>query len=212
MTGFLADGQVPTFLALAFGYLCGSIPFGLVLTRFAGTVDIREIGSKSIGATNVLRTGRKDLAAATVLLDALKGTIPVLVVAKWGQEFGGSELAVFAGFGAFLGHLYPVWLKFAGGKGVATFIGVVLGLWWPGVVVFAVVWLSMAWLFRYSSLAALAASIVVPLAFYLFGRGTGAFPHLGAALLLMVALLWWRHGANIQRLLSGSESKIGQKG
>ena len=198
-------GGMAGVLALALGYLCGSIPFGLVLTRFAGTVDIREIGSKSIGATNVLRTGRKDLAAATVLLDALKGTVPVLIAMKWGIG-----PAVLAGIGAFLGHLYPVWLKFAGGKGVATYIGVLLGLWWPGLVIFGAVWLAVAFITRYSSAAALVASVVVPVSsFFLLRDGGWLLP---LALSGMAILLWFRHRANIERLLAGTEGKIGQKG
>lgn len=198
-------GGMAGVLALALGYLCGSIPFGLILTRFAGTVDIREIGSKSIGATNVLRTGRKDLALATVLLDALKGTVPVLIAMKWGIG-----PAVLAGIGAFLGHLYPVWLKFAGGKGVATYIGVLLGLWWPGLVIFGVVWLAVAFITRYSSAAALVASVVVPASSFFLLRGGGWL--LPLALSGMAILLWFRHRANIERLLAGTEGKIGQKG
>jgi glycerol-3-phosphate acyltransferase PlsY len=199
----MADWQ--TILALALGYLSGSIPFGLILTRLAGTTDIRTIGSKSIGATNVLRTGRKDLAFATVVLDALKGTVPVLIAASWGPL-----PAIFAGIGAFLGHLFPVWLKFAGGKGVATFIGVLLALWWPGVILFGAIWLGVAFVTRYSSLAALVAAAVVPVAVLILQRGTGNM--LGLALIAMAVLLYWKHAPNIRRLLDGSESKIGQKG
>lgn len=203
--GEFLPGGVAGLLALGFGYLSGSIPFGLVLTRLAGTVDIREIGSRSIGATNVLRTGRKDLAAATVLLDALKGTVAVLIAMKWGLG-----AAVIAGIGAFLGHLYPVWLKFAGGKGVATYIGVLLGLWWPGLVIFGVVWLSVAFVTRYSSASALAASVVVPMSsFFLLKSGGMLLP---LALTGMAALLWLKHRPNIERLLAGTEGKIGQKG
>src|ERR1700744_6391765 len=127
-------------LSLIIGYLLGSIPFGLVLTRLAGTQDLRTIGSGSIGATNVLRTGRKGLAAATMILDALKGTVAVLVVA----HFGDRDLAMLAALGAFLGHLFPIWLKFQGGKGVATFIGLLLALAWPAALVFCLVWLAIA--------------------------------------------------------------------
>ncbi|TIS00769.1 MAG: glycerol-3-phosphate 1-O-acyltransferase PlsY, partial [Mesorhizobium sp.] len=148
-------------LALIFGYLLGSIPFGLLITRAAGLGDVRQIGSGNIGATNVLRTGNKGLAAATLLLDALKGTAAVLIAGHFSPDFG-----LLAGFGALLGHLFPVWLGFKGGKGVATYLGVLLGLAWQGMVVFAVVWLAMAFLFRYSSLAALAATVVVPIALY----------------------------------------------
>src|ERR1700754_3828561 len=146
-------------LALLAGYLLGSIPFGLVLTRLAGTQDLRTIGSGNIGATNVLRTGRKGLAAATLLFDALKGTAAVIIAGY----FGGPDAAMLAGLGAFLGHLFPVWLKFRGGKGVATYIGILLGLFWPGAIVFCLIWLAMAFALRYSSLSALVASLVTPL-------------------------------------------------
>ena len=199
-------GWVNAAVALAFGYLCGSIPFGLVLTRFAGTKDIRTIGSKSIGATNVLRTGRKDLALATVLLDALKGTVAVLIAARWGQT-----AAVLAGLGAFLGHLYPVWLKFEGGKGVATFIGVIAVLWWPGVMLFAAIWLGIAYLTRYSSLAALVATLLVAITRVLLDIAGAVSTGIGGVVVVMVALLWWKHRPNITRLMLGTESKIGQK-
>jgi glycerol-3-phosphate acyltransferase PlsY len=188
--------------ALAFGYLLGSIPFGLIVTRLAGTEDIRGIGSGSIGATNVLRTGRKSLALATVLGDALKGTVAVLVAASWGPW-----TAIIAGLGAFLGHLFPVWLGFRGGKGVATYIGVLLGLFWKGVLIFAAVWLSVAFLTRYSSLAALVATAIVPPALWFLGQREEA-----ELFLLLTALVFYAHRTNIQRLLAGTESKIGQKG
>jgi acyl phosphate:glycerol-3-phosphate acyltransferase len=187
--------------ALAFGYVLGSIPFGLLITKFAGTEDIRSIGSGNIGATNVLRTGRKGLAAATLLGDALKGTVAVLVAGLWGPN-----TAVIAGVGAFLGHLFPVWLGFKGGKGVATFLGVLLAVWWPGALVFAAVWLAIAYLSRYSSLAALVASAVVPV--LLWGAG---WRQEAEAFLLMTVLLFIMHRANISRLLSRTEGKIGQK-
>src|SRR5882672_5874005 len=145
-------------VALGFGYLLGSIPFGLVLTRLAGTPDIRSIGSGNIGATNVLRTGRKGLAAATLLGDALKGTVAVLVV----YRFYGQDLAILAALGAFLGHLFPIWLKFKGGKGVATYIGILLALAWPAAIAFCLIWLLIAALTRYSSLAGLMASAATP--------------------------------------------------
>src|ERR1700724_2508862 len=167
--------------AFVFGYLLGSIPFGLVLTRLAGTQDLRSIGSGSIGATNVLRTGHKGLAVATVILDALKGTVAVLVA----YRFGGQDLAVPAALGAFLGHLFPVWLKFDGGKGVATFIGLLLALAWPAAIVFCLVWLAVAALTRYSSLAALTASVVTP-AFLWYGRDLQE----AQVLLLLSVLLW----------------------
>ncbi|MCZ8259741.1 MAG: glycerol-3-phosphate 1-O-acyltransferase PlsY [Beijerinckiaceae bacterium] len=204
LAGLGAGGAL---LALAFGYLMGAIPFGLILTRLAGTADLRQIGSGNIGATNVLRTGRKDLAAATLLLDALKGSVAVWVALRWGVGAG-----VLAGFGAFLGHLYPVWLKFAGGKGVATFIGVLLALWWPGLIAFAVLWLAVAYLTRYSSLAALVASALLPLGHLALDWRSGQVTALSLVFLAMAALLWWKHRPNIERLLAGTEGRIGQKG
>ncbi len=186
-------------VAFAFGYLLGSIPFGLIITRAAGGPDVRSIGSGNIGATNVLRTGRKDLAAATLLCDALKGTAAVLLAAYYATP----EAALIAGLGGFLGHLFPVWLKFKGGKGVATYIGLLIGLYWPGAVIFCVVWLAVAVISRYSSLAALVASAITPLALWLLGQ-----PAAAALFLLLSALLWIMHRANINRLLDGSESRI----
>lgn len=188
--------------AVAFGYLLGSIPFGLILTRLAGLGDVRAIGSGNIGATNVLRTGRKGLAAATLLGDALKGTVAVLA-ATW---LFGADFGIAAGFGAFLGHLFPVWLGFRGGKGVATYLGVLLGLLPLGVLVFAVVWLGTAALFRYSSLAALAATAVLPMALWLLDR-----PDLAVLFLILSAIVWAKHHANIRKLLAGTESRIGGK-
>jgi glycerol-3-phosphate acyltransferase PlsY len=187
-------------LAFVVGYLLGSIPFGLILTRAAGAPDIRDIGSGNIGATNVLRTGRKGLAAATLLLDALKGTAAVLLAA----HFAGADAALAAGFGAFLGHLFPVWLKFKGGKGVAVYIGLLIGLYWPAALIFIALWLCVAAVFRYSSLAALVASALTPLALWLLNR-----PNAAALFLLLTALLWIMHRANVGRLLNGSEGKIG---
>ncbi|WP_332118361.1 glycerol-3-phosphate 1-O-acyltransferase PlsY [Azorhizobium caulinodans] len=201
---FLAEIPLTlAFAALVLGYLLGSIPFGILITRFAGTQDIRTIGSGNIGATNVLRTGRKDLAAATLLGDALKGTAAVLLA----RHFWGEPAALIAGLGAFIGHIAPVWLKFKGGKGVATFLGIALGLFWPSLVVFAVVWLGMAFLFRYSSLAALTASVATPLSAWALGRADVA-----VLMALLAVLLWIKHHANISRLLSGTETKIGAKG
>ena len=193
--------------ALAFGYLCGSIPFGLVLTRLAGTADIRAVGSGNIGATNVLRTGRKGLAALTLLGDALKGTAAVLMVyAYYGPDFRyfGHELAIPAALGAFLGHLFPVWLRFRGGKGVATYIGILAALAWPAAVAFCLVWLAVAAPTRYSSLAALVASAVALALLWLL-------PYRPEAELftLLTAMLWLMHRANIARLVRGTESKIG---
>ena len=189
-------------LAFAVGYLLGSIPFGLILTRAAGAPDIRAIGSGNIGATNVLRTGRKGLAAATLLCDVLKGTAAVLLTA----HFAGPNAALVAGFGAFLGHLFPVWLKFKGGKGVAVYIGLLIGLYWPGALIFIGIWLCVAAVSRYSSLAALIASAITPLALWFLGQ-----PNAAALFLLLSALLWIMHRANIGRLLNGSEGKIGAK-
>lgn len=187
--------------ALAFGYLLGSIPSGLILTRLAGLGDVRAIGSGNIGATNVLRTGNKAVAAATLLADAFKGTLAVLLAASYGPD-----PAIAAGFGAFLGHLFPVWLKFKGGKGVATYLGVLLGLAWKGAIVFALVWLAAAALFRYSSLAALIAAIAVPVGLYFMGH-----VQIAELFAVMSAIVFVKHRANISRLLSGSESKIGAK-
>jgi len=192
----------------AFGYLCGSIPFGLILTRLAGTQDIRSIGSGSIGATNVLRTGRKGLAAATLLGDALKGTAAVLLVYwYYGREYQyyGHELAIPAALGAFLGHLFPVWLKFKGGKGVATYIGILLALAWPAAIVFCLIWLAVAAITRYSSLAALIASAVAPGVAWWLGDAPEA-----VLFAVLTAMLWIMHRANIVRLVKGSEGKIGK--
>lgn len=191
------------FLALLLGYLLGSIPFGLVLTKLAGTQDIRSIGSGNIGATNVLRTGRKGLAAATLALDGLKATVAILIAgAMWNRD-----AAMAAAAGAFLGHIFPVWLGFRGGKGVATFLGCLLGLAWPVALLFAAVWLGVAFATRYSSASALAASVASPAALAALGR-----PREAALFAALAALLWFMHRANISRLLSGTEGKIGQKG
>ncbi len=155
---------------MIFGYLLGSVPLGLILTRMAGLGDVRSIGSGNIGATNVLRTGNKKLAAATLILDMLKGTVAVLVAG-----IAGPEAAIAAGLGAFLGHIFPVWLKFKGGKGVATYLGVLLGLFWKGALIFAAVWLLIAFATRYSSLAALVAAVITPIALYFFGYHQIAF-------------------------------------
>jgi glycerol-3-phosphate acyltransferase PlsY len=189
-------------LAFVVGYLLGSIPFGLILTRAAGGPDVRTIGSGNIGATNVLRTGRKGLAAATLLCDALKGTAAVLLAVHFATPDG----ALIAGLGAFLGHLFPAWLKFKGGKGVAVYIGVLIGLYWPAALIFCTVWIAVAAVSRYSSLAALIASALTPFALWLFGQ-----PRTAALFVLLSALLWTMHRANIARLLNGSEGKIGAK-
>ena len=186
--------------AFVFGYLLGSIPFGVVLTRFAGLGDIRAIGSGNIGATNVLRTGNKGLAAATLLGDGLKGTAAVLIAARWGPD-----TAVMAGLGAFLGHLFPVWLGFRGGKGVATYLGLLLAFSWPATLVFALVWLGTAYLTRYSSLSALVASLLSPAALAYFGEWQAA-----ELFALLTVLVYAKHWPNIRRLLAGTESKIGR--
>ena len=193
---------VPLAGAVVLGYLLGSIPFGLVLTRAAGLGDIRAIGSGNIGATNVLRTGRKGLAAATLLLDALKGTVAVIVAGY----LAGAEAAMLAGLGAFLGHLFPVWLKFKGGKGVAVYIGILIGLLWPAAVLFCAIWLITAVISRYSSLSALIASFITPIFLWWFGH-----PALAALFALLTVLLFYMHRANISRLMAGTEGKIGQK-
>ena len=170
--------------ALVFGYLLGSIPFGLLITRAAGLGDVRKIGSGNIGATNVLRTGNKGLAAGTLLGDMLKGTIAVVITGMlWGPN-----AAMLAGLGAFLGHLFPLWLKFKGGKGVATYIGVLLGLFWPAAAVFGAIWLATAFTSRYSSLSALVASFITPIFLWWFGH-----PALASLFAVMTLLLFWAH-------------------
>jgi glycerol-3-phosphate acyltransferase PlsY len=189
-------------LAVIVGYLLGSIPFGLVLTRMAGTADLRSIGSGNIGATNVLRTGRKGLAAATLICDMLKGTVAVIV----GGTFGGPDAAMLAATAAFLGHLFPVWLNFKGGKGVAVYIGVLLGLFWPAALAFCLIWLATAFISRYSSLSALVASFVTPIFLWWFGHYA-----LAALFAVLTMLLWFMHRENIKRLQAGTEGKIGAK-
>ena len=189
-------------LALAIGYLLGSIPFGLLLTKFAGTQDLRSIGSGNIGATNVLRTGRKGLAAATLLCDMLKGTLAVVLAGT----YGGPEAAMLAGLAAFLGHLFPVWLNFKGGKGVAVYIGVLVGLFWPAAVVFCVLWLATAATTRYSSLSGLVASFVTPIFLWWFDQ-----PALASLLVVLTLLLFYMHRENIGRLQAGTEGRIAAK-
>lgn len=183
------------------GYLLGSIPFGLLLTRAAGLGDIRKVGSGNIGATNVLRTGRKGLAAATLLLDGLKGVAAVLIADQVGQL-----AAVGAAAGAVLGHMFPVWLSFKGGKGVATTLGVMWGLAWPVGAIACAAWLLFAAIFRYSSLAALLSVVVAALAAWLLTD-----PRAAILLTLLVPLVWARHHENIARLLKGTETKIGER-
>ncbi|WP_164632180.1 glycerol-3-phosphate 1-O-acyltransferase PlsY [Rhodopseudomonas sp. WA056] len=194
--------------ALVIGYLFGSIPFGLILTKIAGTQDLRSIGSGNIGATNVLRTGRKGLAAATLLLDALKGTAAVILAAYLaaGTDAIAANAAMLAALGAFLGHLFPVWLKFKGGKGVAVYIGVLIGLFWPAAVVFCLMWLATAFTSRYSSLSALVASFVTPIFLWWFGHAA-----LASLFAVLTLLLFWMHRENIKRLQAGTEGKIGEK-
>ncbi|MCI4679497.1 glycerol-3-phosphate 1-O-acyltransferase PlsY [Rhodoblastus acidophilus] len=188
-------------LALLIGYGLGSIPFGLLLTKAAGLGDVRAIGSGNIGATNVLRTGRKDIAAATLLLDALKGTAAVLIMSRFSLEAG-----ALAGFAAFLGHIFPAWLKFKGGKGVATFLGCLFGFAWPAGLAFMAIWLATAFLSKYSSLSALVASALSPVVLWLLG-----LPGHADLLAVMAAILWVKHRENIARLRAGTEGRIGQK-
>ncbi|MCO6051974.1 glycerol-3-phosphate 1-O-acyltransferase PlsY [Mesorhizobium sp. RP14(2022)] len=199
----MSQGYGLLLAAFVFGYLLGSIPFGLVLTRLAGMGDVRKIGSGNIGATNVLRTGNKKLAVATLLLDAFKGTVAVLVA----HHFFGLEAGLAAGFGAFLGHLFPVWLGFKGGKGVATYLGLLLAICWQAALAFAVVWLAAAFAFRYSSLAALLGVVAAPLAALYF-----SLPMVTVLLAVMSLIVFSKHHANIKRLLAGTESRIGSKG
>jgi glycerol-3-phosphate acyltransferase PlsY len=196
-----------TLIAIAIGYLLGSIPFGYLLTRAAGLGDVRNVGSGNIGATNVLRTGHKGLAALTLLLDALKGTAAVLI-GHWIGAAGGVAIlaSLLAGLAAFLGHVFPVWLGFRGGKGVATYIGVLLGVDWRAALAFCSIWLLVALLTRYSSLSALIAALITPI-------GLFAFADHATALLAAVlsALLIYKHRTNIRRLAAGEEPRIGAK-
>jgi len=193
--------------ALVLGYLLGSIPFGLLLTRLAGTQDIRAIGSGNIGATNVLRTGRKGLAAATLACDILKGTAAVVLA----DRLFGHDPALVAGLGAFLGHLFPVWLRFKGGKGVATYIGIIIGIAivgasWIPLLAFAALWLAVAFLFRYSSLAALVSFALAPAFAWIIATRQRA-----AVALFLALLVWLRHHRNIIRLIRGQEPKIARR-
>lgn len=200
---FLEIGLPALIAVLSLGYLLGSVPFGLILTRMAGHGDLRSIGSGNIGATNVLRTGNKKLAAATLLLDALKATAAALAA----QAVFGGNAGLLAGFAAFIGHLFPVWLGFKGGKGVATYIGTLLGVAPLMVLVFAAIWLTVAVVSRISSLSALVAMLVIPVVLWILGDQETSL--VTAA---MTAISWWRHKANIERLIAGTESRIGQKG
>jgi acyl phosphate:glycerol-3-phosphate acyltransferase len=199
--------SLPGLLAIVTGYLLGSIPFGVLLTRAAGLGDVRAIGSGNIGATNVLRTGNRGLAAATLILDALKGTIAV-----WLVQFGafgpapGPVLPFIAGFAALLGHVFPVWLGFKGGKGVATYIGMLLGMYWPFAAIFCGIWIVVALAMRISSLAALVAVVATPFAIWAIG-----WPEIAILLLCPSLLLIWKHDTNIRRLRNGQEPRIGAK-
>jgi acyl phosphate:glycerol-3-phosphate acyltransferase len=195
------SGALIHLAALAGGYLLGSTPFGLILANLFGLGDLRAIGSGNIGATNVLRTGKKGLAALTLLLDAAKGTVAVLLAAHWGET-----AAMLAALGAFLGHLFPVWLGFRGGKGVATYIGVLLGLYWPAAAAFCAIWLIIAFATRFSSLAALVASAASVAMLALTGEW-----RLAGLFLLLSLLLYIRHAANIRRLARGEEARIGDR-
>ena len=185
--------------AFAGGYFLGSIPFGLILTKLAGLGDVRNIGSGNIGATNVLRTGRKGLAALTLLLDGGKGAIAVLIGARYGPD-----MMIVAALGALIGHLFPVWLKFRGGKGVATAAGIMLALAWPAASISISIWLFIAVVFRYSSLAALVATLTIPPLCYWLST-----PQIAEFSILVTMLIWSRHITNIRRLINGTESRIG---
>jgi acyl phosphate:glycerol-3-phosphate acyltransferase len=195
---------LPPILSFLLGYLLGAIPFGLVLTWAAGLGDVRAIGSGNIGATNVLRTGRKGLAAATVVLDMAKGAVAIFIAGLLFPSL--AQAALIAAIGAFLGHLYPVWLRFKGGKGVATLIGIAAALCWPAMLVVAATWLLLFAAARYSSVAGMAAGVAAPAAAFFFGRYELVLPFAGFALLIL-----WKHRANIGRLLKGTEPKVGRK-
>ncbi len=190
---------IEPILAVFFGYLLGSIPFGLLLTRLTGGGDLRDVGSGNIGATNVLRTGNKATAALTLLLDVGKGAVAVLIAAHFEDGFG-----VLAGLGAFLGHLYPIWLKFKGGKGVATLLGIVAALDPILGIVFAVTWLCGLLILRYSSVSGMLASISVPITAVILGHYSWTPMFIGFALLVI-----WKHRANVERLMAGEEPKVG---
>ena len=194
--------MTPLLLAAALGYLLGSIPFGVIVTRAAGAGDLRKIGSGNIGTTNVLRTGRKELAALTLLGDMLKATAAVIVARHlWGDVAG-----LVGGAAAFFGHVFPVWLKFRGGKGVATYLGALIGVFWPVALAFAAIWIAVAKITRYSSASALTASLAAPILLAVFANGTAALVFAG-----LTVALWALHHENISRLIAGQESRIGQK-
>jgi glycerol-3-phosphate acyltransferase PlsY len=194
---------LPYFLAaIAFGYLIGSIPFGLIFTRLAGLGDVRKIGSGNIGATNVLRTGNVPLAAATLIADLLKGTFAYAIT----EHYYGLDMAFLAGLGAFLGHCFPIWLKFRGGKGVAVYFGILIPVYLQAAIISALIWLSVAAISRYSSLASLVTAIITPITLYLFGYAQAA-----EVFLLLTIILLIKHYTNVRRLISGNESRIGGK-
>ena len=197
----LIDAWPVLTAALVLGYVLGSIPFGLLLTKISGAPDIRAIGSGNIGATNVLRTGRKGLAAATLLCDMLKGTLAVLLA----RHFLGESASLAAGLGAFLGHLFPVWLGFKGGKGVATFIGILLAFSWVAVLIYGAIWLGVAAISRYSSLSGLLACAATPAILWALGQPTEA-----KLFFILTLLVFVMHRANIGRLIAGTETRIGQ--
>lgn len=190
-------------LAALVGYFSGSIPFGLIITKFAGMGDVRDIGSGNIGATNVLRTGKKPLAALTLIADILKGLVPVLLMSHY---YGLIPAGLMAGFMALIGHMFPIWLKFKGGKGVATYIGVAFGLFWPSGICFIIAWLVTAIIFRYSSLSALVACLLTPLVTFAITEEV-----IATVLFVMTILVLIRHRSNIERLIAGEEDKIGHK-
>jgi acyl phosphate:glycerol-3-phosphate acyltransferase len=189
-----------SFIAVLVSYVCGSIPFGLLLTKAAGLGDVRSIGSGNIGATNVLRTGNKKIAALTLFLDGVKGAVPVLLF----THFGGPQAGMIAGLAAMAGHIFPVWLDFKGGKGVATSLGVLFGLFWPLGLIFCALWLTLALAFRMSSVAGLATSALTPLWAYLLGCST----ELIFSTIIIAIAIWIMHRANIGRLIKGEEPKI----
>ncbi|EJF82237.1 glycerol-3-phosphate 1-O-acyltransferase PlsY [Bartonella doshiae] len=196
--------QFSTWFIFLISYLIGSIPFGLLFTRLAKLGDVRTIGSGNIGATNVLRTGNKKVAALTLLCDVLKGTFVVLVIKFLSHPIENNIIISLAGFFVFLGHLFPIWLKFKGGKGVATYLGVCLGVYWPAAIVFIIVWMAFFLFTRYSSLSALVAVIITPIFVLYFSD-----PYFYFMLIAMSIFVYIKHYANIGRLLIGKENKIG---
>lgn len=212
MADIALSPKMASWITLIVCYLIGSIPFGLLFTRFAGLGDVRSIGSGNIGATNVLRTGNKKLAALTLLCDMLKGTLAVFVAAKIASLVHDNPvIIVLGGFAAFIGHIYPVWLKFKGGKGVATYLGVCLGFYWPAALLFACIWILTAVITRYSSLSALFAVILVPIFVFLFTPYPSLARLFAIVLSVMSVIVILKHQTNIRRLLTGKESKIGAK-